>query len=294
MSRTRPMPALACDAHMHVYDAGFAHAGTLAGAATAHDYQHHFQKRVGTRRTVVVTPRPYGVDNAVTLDAIRKLGLAHTRGVAVLHPDVSDAELARLHAGGIRGVRFTLYTAARAAVGFDMVEPLAQRIQALGWHVQLHWTADQIVAHASLLRRLPSRIVFDHLGRLPMPQGTAHPAFAIVRGLLERGRTWMKLSGPYLDSRVADYADVATVARAWIAAAPERLVWGSDWPHVTETHDKPDDIRLAEALSDWVEDDATYQKVLVTTPAELYGFEPLHNNHKETKMMHSSHLGGLR
>ncbi|MGI4982827.1 MAG: amidohydrolase family protein [Janthinobacterium lividum] len=272
MSRTRSIPALACDAHMHVYDAAFAHAGMLANEATADDYRRRFQERVGTRRTVVVTPRPYGVDNAVTLDAIRKLGPAHARGVAVVRPDVSDAELQWLHAGGIRGVRFTLYTPSQAAVGFDMVEPVAQRIRALGWHVQLHWTADQIVAHEALLRRLPCGIVFDHLGRLPMPQGIAHPAFAIMRRLLERGRTWMKLSGPYLDSRVAGYADVAAVARAWIAAAPERLVWGSDWPHVTETHGKPDDVFLMETLSDWVEDDVTYRRILVETPAELYGF----------------------
>jgi D-galactarolactone isomerase len=277
MVMTRQVPPLACDSHMHIYDSRFAHSGKLIEGATATDYQRDFQARIGTQRTVIVTPRIYDVDNSVTLDAIRQLGIERTRGVAVLRPDVSDAELARLHEGGIRGIRFTLYTAAQAVVDFHMVEPLAQRVNELGWHVQLHWTAAQIVEHEALLRRLPSRIVFDHLGRLPMPGGDTHPAFAIVRSLLDGGRAWLKLSGPYLDSKLADYADMLPLARAWVQATPERLVWGSDWPHTTEAHNKPDDAKLYELLSDWVEDDAARHRILVDTPADLYDFRAAQN-----------------
>lgn len=271
MNANPAIPALACDAHMHVYDARFAHIGEVVANATADDYRRTFQARIGTTRTVVVTPRIYGVDNSVTLDAIQQLGIGNTRGVAVLRPDVSDAELRRLDEGGIRGIRFTLYTAAQAVVGFDMVEPLSRRIDELGWHVQLHWTADQIVEHEALLRRLPSRIVFDHLGRMPMPGGIAHPAFAIIRSLLDKGRSWLKLSGPYLDSHVEGYADMLPVARAWVKAAPERLVWGSDWPHTTEKV-KPDDTHLVELLSGWVPDETTRNRILVDNPTRLYGF----------------------
>lgn len=277
MSTPQTSHGLACDSHMHVYDGRFAPTGKqdqVVPHATSDDYRNAFQARMGTRRTVVVTPRLYGVDNSVTLDAIQRLGAGNTRGVAVLRPDVTDAELERLHQGGIRGIRFTLYTPEQAVVDFSMLEPLSRRIHELGWHVQLHWTAQQIVQHASLLQRLPSKIVFDHLGRLPVPEGTAHPAFAIIHKLLDSGRAWLKLSGPYLDSLVGEagrYADVEPVAQAWVRAAPQRLVWGSDWPHVTEGG-KADDALLFTLLSRWAPDETLRNAILVDNPATLYGF----------------------
>jgi len=273
---TRPrlaMPADACDAHMHIYDPWFpAGTGMVAQAAVA-DYRR-IQARLGTTRTVVVTPRASGTDNRGTLSAIAQLGFEHARGIAVVTPEVTDAELAHLHAGGIRGIRFTLYTPENAPTTFEMVEALARRVHELGWHVQLHWTADQIVEHVALLQRLPATLVFDHLARLPMPQGASHPAFRVVQGLLAEGRAWVKLSGAYLDSVVGaagDYVDIEPVARAWVAAAPQRLVWGSDWPHPTE-NTKPDDAQLADLLPRWAGDGALCQQILVDNPAALYDF----------------------
>jgi predicted TIM-barrel fold metal-dependent hydrolase len=267
-------PPQACDAHMHIYDARFPVKSAMVDGATAADYRG-LQARLGTRRTVVVTPRACGTDNRVTLDAINQLGRERTRGVAVVNTTVSDAELASLDAGGIRGIRFTLYTQDNAPTTFGMVEPLAHRVHELGWHLQLHWTADQIVEHAALLRRLPCPLVFDHLARLPMPAGIGHPAFAFVRGLLQEGRAWLKLSGAYLDTAVGaagNYADATAVARAWVAAAPRRLVWGSDWPHPTE-RSKPDDAQLMDLLPAWAEDEAAQRAILVDNPAALYGFD---------------------
>ena len=270
-------PAGACDAHMHVYDRRFAPHGSpdaMVDRATVGDYRR-LQQRIGTQRTVVVQPRVHGTDNSVTLDAIRALGPDRARGVAVVRPGVSDAELERLHAGGIRGIRFTLYTPASAATDFSMVEPLAQRVHALGWHVQLHWSADQIAAHADLLARLPCTIVFDHLARLPLPDALSHPAFDVVSRLRDNGRTWIKLSGPYLDSMAGaagGYADTTGIARAWVRQAPERVVWGSDWPHPTEPIAKPDDAALFDLLGQWVPDEATRHRVLVENPALLYDF----------------------
>jgi predicted TIM-barrel fold metal-dependent hydrolase len=270
-------PAGACDSHMHIFDRRFladdANHANFPEHATVTDYLD-IQRRTGTQRTVVVTPRNYGTDNRVTLDAIQQLGQERTRGVAVLTPEVTDKQLAALHDGGIRGIRFTLYTPANAAVTFDMVEPLARRVAGLGWHVQLHWTAAQIVEHRAMLARLPSTIVFDHLARLPMPDGTSHPAFDIVRDLADSGRVWVKLSGPYLDSAVGitqDYADITSTARTWIDALPERVVWGSDWPHATESN-KPDDARLFELLRTWTGDDAIRERILVANAATLYDF----------------------
>lgn len=264
---------------MHVYDPAFSWSGgasVMPERAGAADYLA-VQQRLGTRRAVVVTPRPYGTDNSVTLAAIDRLGPTRTRGVAVVRPDVTDAQLSRLHAGGIRGIRFTLYTPTHAVVGFDMVERLAHRVAELGWHVQLHWTAEQIVQHQTMLMRLPTTVVFDHLARLPVEQGTAHPAFVVVSNLLEQGRTWVKLSGPYLNSNQGEpcaYADSDAVARAWVQAAPERMVWGSDWPHITERPAAPPTWLMLDVLQRWVPDERVRQRILVDNPAELYAFAP--------------------
>jgi D-galactarolactone isomerase len=255
-------PANACDAHIHVLDPG----------ATIADYRL-LQSRIGTTRAVVVQPKAYGTDNACTLDAVARLGIANAHGIAVVHPSVSDAELTRLDAGGIRGLRFSVWNPVDTVTTIAMIEPLAQRVAPLNWHVQLHMSADQIVDNAALLEKLATPMVFDHVGRLPPQSGIAHPAFAIIRRLLERGRAWMKLSGAYLNTRSGPpaYADASAIARAFAQAAPQRMVWGSDWPHVTERN-KPDDAVLFDLIADWVPDDIDRRRVLVDNPATLYGF----------------------
>jgi len=271
------VPANACDCHLHIYDARFAQtadAAALQALATVTEYRL-LQKRLGTTRAVVVTPRNYGVENDVTLDAIAQLGSKSTRGVAVLRSDVTDATLSALHAGGIRGVRFSLYTPKNAAASFEMVEPLAKRVAKLGWHLQLHWTADQIVEHEAMLKRLPTQIVFDHMTRLPQPLGIEHPAVKIVEHLLAQERTWIKLSGAYLDSQVGEagqFLDIDPVARHWIDTAPQQLVWGSDWPHPTEAN-KPNDANMMDMLTRWTSDRSVIEQILVSNPAALYGFE---------------------
>jgi predicted TIM-barrel fold metal-dependent hydrolase len=152
----------------------------------------------------------------------------------------------------------------------EMIEPLAQRVQALGWHVQIHLRADQIVAAEDLLLRLPGTIVFDHLGRMTPPEGLNHPAYRIIRRMLDGGRTWMKLSGAYFFGGPPRYAGAGEVARAYIAAAPERVVWGSDWPHVAYEEDVPEEGALLNALADWVPDEQTRKRILVDNPSALY------------------------
>jgi predicted TIM-barrel fold metal-dependent hydrolase len=265
------LPANACDCHMHIYD-GARFPPSRPGArmqpeAAVADYRL-LQRRLGSSRTVVVTPAAYVTDNAVTLDAIAQLG-PQARGVAVVHPGITDAELKRLADGGICGIRFTQFDPRTAATTLDMIEPLAQRVEPLGWHVQIHLRSDQIVHAADLLQRLPGTVVFDHLGRLS--GGVNDPAFAVIRRMLDRGRTWMKLSGAYMFGAPPLYAEALPIARACIAAAPERVVWGSDWPHPTEA-EKPDDAVLLDLLLDWATDDAARRHILVDNPAALYGF----------------------
>jgi D-galactarolactone isomerase len=267
-------PPNACDSHMHIYDSRFPVAPTAKlrpGDATVDDYRR-LQRRLGTTRNVVVNPSTYGTDNACTLDAMAKLG-ASAWGVAVVDTSVTDAELKRLHDLGIRGIRFNLVQS--GATTIDMLEPLSKRVNDLGWHVQIHMLGDAIVENAGLFQRLPSPIVFDHMARIPQPAGIDHPAFASVLKMLDHGRTWVKLSGAYMETKVGppSFADVSKVAQGYVKAAPERMVWASDWPHPTEKADsKPDDAILFDLLPDWAPDEAIRDRILVDNPAALYGF----------------------
>lgn len=266
--------AFSCDAHIHIYEPGVPAEGEPPSHADTAAYRK-LQALLGTTRAVIVQPRVYGTDNSVTLRAIQALGAEHTRGIAVVGKDIDEAQLARLHEGGIRGLRLSLHEANASAGGFDIVEQLAHKVAPLGWHLQLHWTAEQIAQQQSLLRRLAAPIVFDHLARFPVTAPLSHPAFPVVRELLESERAWLKLSAPYLDSAVGGagrYQDTDAIARAWLAIAPHRTVWGSDWPHVTERTQKPDDAQLFDVLARWCGDEATRRRVLVDNPAQLYGF----------------------
>jgi predicted TIM-barrel fold metal-dependent hydrolase len=257
---------------MHIYDAARFPPprpdARMQPDATVADYRL-FQQRIGTTRTVVVNAAAYATDNEVTLDAVRQLGDAC--GIAVVVPSVTDAELKRLADGKMRGIRFTQFDPRTATTTLDMIEPLAKRVQDFSMHVQIHLRADQIVAAQDLLMRLPGVVVLDHLGRLTRGDGTGHPAFGVIRRMLDGGRTWMKLSGAYMLADPPDYAGATKVARAYVEAAPERMVWGSDWPHPTEK-DKPDDAALFDLLTDWAPDDKTRHRILVDNPAKLYGF----------------------
>jgi predicted TIM-barrel fold metal-dependent hydrolase len=267
-------PPNACDCHMHIYNSRFPvapNAKLRPPDATAEDYRL-LQKRIGTTRNVVVTPSTYGTDNSCTLDGMANLGPT-ARGVAVVDTNVTDVELKRLNDLGVRGIRFNLVQS--GATTIEMVEPLSKRVNDLGWHVQIHMLGKHILEAADLLQRLPSPIVFDHLARIPQPAGVDDPSFALVLKLLDKGQTWVKLSGAYQDTRTGPpaYADVSKVARAYVKAAPERLVWASDWPHPTEKADaKPDDAILFDLMLDWAPDEATRNRILVDNPAKLYRF----------------------
>jgi D-galactarolactone isomerase len=183
-------PPGACDCHHHIYDAGnfppVEPGSRFQQNARVAEYRM-LQRRIGTTRDIVVTPAPYVTDNRVTLDAIKQLG-PNARGVAVVRPAITDAELKILDAGGVRGVRFSLADPTIATTSVDMIETLSKRINPLGWHVQINMGADQIAALDALWNRIPSGIVFDHMGHIPQPQGIAHPAFGVIRRLVDKRR----------------------------------------------------------------------------------------------------------
>jgi predicted TIM-barrel fold metal-dependent hydrolase len=272
-------PPGACDCHHHIYD---------AGRFPLEDYGVQFQpngrveeykllqKRIGTTRDVIVTPAAYVDRNDVTLDALKRLGV-NARGVALLTTKVTDAELKRLTDGGVRGVRFSQNPPTVTST-FEVIEPLAKRVAAFGWHVQIYMPADRIAAAEDLWNRFPTSLVFDHLGHLPQPQGTDHPAFGVIRRLIDKGKTWVKISGAYIDTKVGPptYSDSTKVAQAFVKAAPERMVWGSDWPHPGLPADmKPNDAVLFDLLSQWAPNERDRHRILVENPEALYGFPRL-------------------
>ena len=269
------LPPNAADCHMHIYDARFPvdpKAVLRPADALVADYRR-LQARLGTSRVVVVQPSTYGIDNRLLLKSLGEFGRATARGVAVVNTGIKEAELKQMHASGMRGIRFNLVQA--GATTLEMLEPLAGRVAPLGWHIQVHATADQIMAAQDIWRRLPCPTVFDHLGKVPEPEGPRHPAFGLIRGLLQQGKAWVKLSGFYYETRVGPptYADRVAMAKAYVKEAPERLLWGSDWPHPTEKEDaKPDDALLFDLFASCVPDEATRNRILVTNPAKLYGF----------------------
>lgn len=264
-------PARACDSHCHIIDARFAAPGAEGPVGMTADDYLQFQQRIGTSRAVFVQAKYHRTDHACLLDALERFG-GNARGIAVVESGVDDGELRRLHAGGIRGLRFSVWNPTDTVVTIDMIEPLAKRIADLGWHAQLHMSGEQIVEAAAMLGRLPCPIVFDHMGRLPPRQGADHSAFAVIADLVNKGRAWVKLAGAYLNTaQGSPYADATRVAQAFVARAPERLVWGSDWPHVTEKH-KPDDAELFDLLALWAGGERNRRLILVDNPTMLYGF----------------------
>lgn len=262
----------ACDCHIHVYDERFPWApnASLKHPSSTVAMYRHVQRRLGLSRLVVVSPSAYGTDNRCMVNALAEFGSA-ARGICVVDSNVDDETLLRLDRAGVRGIRFNLIIG--AANSISMIRPLAERIQRLGWHVQLNMRNDDVLEHRGMLRNLPVPIVFDHFARIPPAQGLSHPVGDFVSELMASGRAYVKLSAAYLASNARDPAlrDVGNLARALIAAAQGRVIWGSDWPHPTQLV-KPDTASLLELLYEWTDSPEQLESVLSKNPEALYDF----------------------
>lgn len=262
----------ACNSHLHIIDPAFPNDGKAASQAGTVDTYARLAQAQGLERAVFVQAKPFGTDNSCLLHAISQFGPDRARGIAVIQDSVSDAELERLHQGGVRGVRFSVWNPANAVVSFDSCPALSQRIQALGWNVQLHMSAEQLMAWGDIISSLPSKVVIDHMGRLDPKKGLNDPAFPFLCRLIDRGNVWVKLSGPYLNTSTGfPWDDAAIVARALAEYAPERMLWGSDFPHVTEKV-KPDEWDLLDTIDRWFPSEQAKSLALVDNPETVYGF----------------------
>ena len=267
-------PANACDCHIHIYDPTRPLAPTASGPGPAWanvEAYRAVRKRLGLTRAVVVQATTYGTDNSCAVEAIAALGLTDTRGVAVVGPDVSEAELQRLTDAGMRGARFQMLPG--GALPWAALEPVADRIAPFGWHIQLQMDGRLMAEREAQLKRLPVMLVIDHVGKFLEPVPVDHPGFRTLLRLLDGGRTWLKLAAAYEVSKAGAplYPDVGALAKAAVEAAPERMIWASNWPHVS-VKDRPDDGALLDLLLDWAPDAAVRHRILVENPETLYGF----------------------
>lgn len=284
------VPAGACDCHVHVLEpARFPYwdgrVYTPPPAPAADLLALH--KALHLDRVVIVTPSVLGTDNAATLDGMRQLGPERARGVAVIDERTSPAELDAMAQAGIRGVRVNLEQAGvfDPAASARQLDATVRQIAGRPWHVQIYSRLSVIAPLHDRLAALPVPVVLDHFAGARGAAGPGQPGFDAVLDLVRSGKAYVKLSGAYRSSDQApDYPDMAPLARALIAANPDRLVWGSDWPHPDSAPvpgRKPtdlappipvDDGRLLNLLAEWAPDPQLRARILVTNPARLYGF----------------------
>ena len=280
------VPSGACDCHVHIFgpDARFPFSPKrlyTPGPASIEDLLA-LHRVLHIDRVVIVHPSAYGLDNSCTADAVRKLG-DRARGVAVIDQATTDAMLADMHAAGVRGVRVNLesYGESDPAVARRHLTWAAIRVAPLGWHVQTYTNIAVLAALQDTILALPTTLVVDHFGRAQASGGTAQPGFEQLLELLRSGKVYVKISAPYRISQQPHYTDAAPLARAMIAANPDRVVWGTDWPHpgaakrdpaVIEPFRPEDNGQALNRLAEWTTSATELKKILVDNPARLYQF----------------------
>jgi predicted TIM-barrel fold metal-dependent hydrolase len=268
-------PSGATDTHFHILGPAASHPYIedreyTPPDATAKDYIR-LRDTLGLDRAVLVQPSVYGDDNRCMLEAARLLGVP-TRMVVVVSPNVSDRELQRLHDAGARAVRFIL--AHKGGLSLEAMSSFSARVKDLGWHLQFLLRPSHLLALESSLMTLPSDFVIDHLALIrPTEGGTTQPAFQTLLRLFQTGRCWVKLSGAYrISAQQPPYRDVIPLVASLLAIRTDRILWGSDWPHVMVTGKMPNTTDLFDLLLDWVPDEKMRNQILSLNPKQLFGF----------------------
>ena len=279
------LPPNSCDTHFHVFGPPerFPFVSTHEYTPPAAPLEHYLKMIavIGIERGVVVQPSVHGLDNSATLDAIAQMP-QRFRGIGRIDDKTSKNELKRLHDGGIRGVRFNLLDRPRGNVRLDVFDRCAENIAPLGWSVDLHIDTKNFLEQEKRIRALPIPVVIDHIARIKPEAGLGQPAFQLLLDLLKGGHVWVKVSGAdkICNTRVHSYfglpfIEVIPFARVVIEVAPDRVIWGTDWPHSNNfaPGHTPNDGDLVDLLAAFAPDEKTRKKILVDNPAALYGFE---------------------
>lgn len=273
------VPAKSCDTHAHVFgrheDYPFTANRTYTPPEASLEKYLELHQVLGIERGVLVQPSVYGTDNSLHLHALRQLrerGYDY-RGVCVVDPNITATELLELDEAGFRGVRMNLLF--RGGLQWKDVVGLADRIAGLGWHLQFLINVSACDDIMDRVVDLPVPVVFDHMGHMPAVFGVSEPGFQKLLQLLVDNKAWVKLSGSYRVTMHGEYPypDVTDVARALVTANADRCVWGSDWPHPHFSGLMPDDTDLLDDLALWVPEKEIRERILVSNPARLYGFD---------------------
>jgi predicted TIM-barrel fold metal-dependent hydrolase len=283
------VPAGACDCHTHIHGDPekfpFFAGRVYTPEPASPEEMSALHRALKIERVVIVTPSVYGTDNSATIFGMRARG-ATARGVAVIDDKTPESDLDRMQKDGFRGIRLNLATSGvnDPNVARARFTAAADRMKARGWHVQIYTLLPVISAIKEQVLASPVPVVFDHFGGAVAEAGPTQPGFADLVDLVKSSKAYVKISGAYRASKLApDYPDATPLAKALIAANPERIVWGTDWPHpdsVTPPGNKPTDVtplfqiddgRLFNQLPVWAPDDATRKTILVDNPARLYG-----------------------
>jgi predicted TIM-barrel fold metal-dependent hydrolase len=283
------VPASACDCHTHVFgDAKrfpFAASRNYTPESASVAEMRALHRALHTDRVVIVNPSVYGTDNACTLDGMKQLG-SIARGIAVIDEKTPETALDEMDRAGIRGIRINLETAGQTdpALGRQRFAAAVERLKARKWHIQIYTRLSVIEGIKDQVMAAPMPVVFDHFGGAQASLGLRQPGFDTLLNLVRTGKAYVKISAPYRSSTQApDFADVAPLAKALIAANPQRMLWGSDWPHpAPPVPGHPlsditplwqiDDGRVLNQLPVWAPDAALRKTILVENPAKLYGF----------------------
>jgi predicted TIM-barrel fold metal-dependent hydrolase len=284
------VPAGACDCHTHIHGDPdrfpFFQGRAYTPATALPEEMTALHKALHIQRVVIVTPSVYGTDNSATLHGMKARG-SDARGVAVVDDTTPESELDAMHLAGVRGIRLNLHTAriSDPSAVRQRFQTAAERVKSRDWHVQIFTNLALIPAIKDLVAVSPVPVVFDHFGGAKAELGPQQPGFAELTELVRSGKAYVKISGAYRASKLApDYSDVVPLAKALIAANPDRVVWGTDWPHpdgVVPPGRKPtdvtpllqiDDQRLLNQLAVWAPDPKIRERILVSNPARLYGF----------------------
>lgn len=267
-------PAGATDCHMHLYLPGYeAQPGgpNIAELATVADYRQ-VQQRLSLERVVVTQSNAYQFDNRSILQGVAEIGQARARAIVAVAPDASESQIEALHAQGARGARIMQLPG--GAVGMSGLTAVEARVKAFGWHLMVQFNSHEIDIYMATLQAIDTDYIIDHIGKFMPPVAADDPRVDQILSLLDRGNAWIKICGGYETSLSGgpEYADVSPIAKRVIKHAPERVIWGSNWPHVAVPREQyPDDAEQLDVLLHWA-DESIRQKILVDNPAVLYGF----------------------
>jgi 2-pyrone-4,6-dicarboxylate lactonase len=272
-------PSGACDTHFHVFGPLDRYPASSARYEPPHaplEQYLELAKKLGIERMVFVQPSAYGTDNRCMLDSMARVS-APCRGIADISEDIADAEIESLHARGVRGVRINTspiapYDAGRASALAARVKKLEARLKGLGWCLEFLGPGWLTQALMPSMHELSIDFILCHIGMFPAKGGVDQPGFRDLLKLCEGGRCWIKLTAPYRFSTAPGYADVAPLVRALARHAPDRLLWGSDHPHLSFA-DKVGGIELYNLLGEWLPEESLRRKVLVENPERLFGLE---------------------